>query len=46
MITIPKVAFNLSGETAASVCPPTMEFRMRYPCIEKTLSRLGMIAAG
>jgi len=40
------VAFSLSGETAASVCPPTIEFRMRYPCMEKTLSRLGMIAAG
>jgi hypothetical protein len=41
MITIPRVAFNLS-DTAARVCPPTMQLRMRNPCIEKTFRMLGM----
>jgi hypothetical protein len=46
MITIPNVALSLSGDTEAKVCPPTIQFRIKNPCIEKTFRRLGMMAAG
>lgn len=45
-MTIPRVAFSVSGETAANVCPPTIQLRIRNPCIEKTFRRLGIMAAG
>lgn len=42
IITIPRVSFRC-GLTLANVCPPMMQFKIRNPCIEKTLRTLGMI---
>jgi hypothetical protein len=46
IITIPNVALSLSGDTEAKVCPPTIQFKIKKPCIEKTFKRLGIMAAG
>jgi len=43
MMTIPRVSLR-RGDRLASVCPPTMQFKMRNPCMEKTFKTVGMIA--
>lgn len=44
IITIPNVSSILS-ETAASVCPPMMQLRIKNPCEENTLRAAGIAPA-
>ena len=43
IITMPNVSSRWPLETLASVCPPTMQLRIKNPCILKTVNALGII---
>ena len=44
IITIPRVSSRWPPETLARVWPPIIQFKIRKPCMEKTVSALGMMA--
>ena len=43
IMTIPNVSSKWPLDTLASVCPPTIQLRIKNPCMEKTVNGLGMI---